>query len=141
MELKNGAGIVQVLSLIIVIISVLFIYDNYKGNNLTKSLCSLSPGFGLTSLIITLVSSIVIFTLAMLIEGNKRYFIKGKLYDPSLMVQNIFIFTIIILLILTRNIFNDYKRVFCIYNDSLYFLVLVLLLLIFNLYKEYGRLR
>ncbi|MBI2672941.1 hypothetical protein HYX19_01655 [Candidatus Woesearchaeota archaeon] len=141
MELKNWAGAIQVASLALIIISSFFLYDDYKSNAITKGLCSLSPGFGTASLIITLISSTIILILAILIEGDQRYFIKGKLYDPSLMLQNILLLIIIILIIAIRNIINNYKHILCFYNISFYIIIFVLLFITINLYKEYGRLR
>lgn len=141
MELKKGSSIIQVISLALIILSSFLIYNIYKDNTLTKSLCNLNPGLGLISLLIILVSSIIIFTLAILIEGDVRYYFRGILYDPGLMVQNILIFTLVLLVISIRNFVNNYTRILCAYNDVLYLLVLLLLVAIIKLYKDYGRLR
>ncbi len=139
MELKNWAGTIQIISLVLIIISSFFLYDNYKSNTITKNLCS--HGFGSASSILILISSTIILILAILIEGNQRYFIKGKLYDPSLMLQNITILTVVILIIAIMNIANNYKRILCPYNISLSLFILALLFITISLYKEYGRLR
>lgn len=141
MELKDRAGTIQIISLILIIISSFFLYDNYKSNTITKNLCSSSHGFGPASLIIILISSTIILILAILIEGDQRYFIRGKLYDPSIMLQNILLLIIIILIIAIRNIINNYKHILCPYNISLYLFILALLFIAIKLYKEYGRLR
>ena len=141
MELKKGSSIIQFIALALVILSSFLIYNVYRNNNLTKNLCNLNPGFGLISLLIILISSIIIFILAILIEGDVRHYFKGMLYDPSLMVQNILMFTLILFLISIRNFVNNYTRILCAYNDVLYLLVLFLLVAIIKLYKSYGRLR
>ncbi len=141
MKLKKGSSIIQFIALALAILSSFLIYNIYRNNNLTKSLCNLNPGFGLISLLIMLFSSIIIFILAMLIEGDVRHYFNGMLYDPSLMVQNILIVTLILFLTSIRNFVNNYTRILCAYNDILYLLVLFLLVVIIKLYKDYGRLR